>query len=103
MIVVDIVVAIVIVYRECCGNTRPTYLWPLGSTSAHQEVMKKHNALLPSTTKCFATQSGVPDLPYDAITFGYHDFYMDIKFSGEVDFQVRDVYVIIILFVKHVT
>lgn len=67
----------------------PQYVWPLGNTSMHHEVMRGHDAHLPDANQCFALQQGYPGIPYDAMVLtGSPTSYVDFHFSGEVNFRV---------------
>lgn len=72
------------------GGRAPSYLWPLGNTTVHHEVMHGHDAHLPDASQCFVFQTGYPGLPYDAITLGSPGAFVDFHFAGEVNFQVPD-------------
>ena len=72
------------------GVRAPSYLWPLGNTTVHHEVMHGHDAHLPDASQCFVFQTGYPGLPYDAITLGNPGAFVDFHFAGEVNFQVPD-------------
>lgn len=71
------------------GGRTPSYLWPLGNTTVHHEVMQGHDAHLPDSSQCFVFQAGYPGLPYDAITLGAPGAFVDFHFAGEVNFQVH--------------
>ena len=70
------------------GGRSPQYVWPLGNTTVHHEVMAAHDAHLPDSSQCFVFQQPYPGLPYDAITLGARGKFVDINLAGEVNFQV---------------
>ena len=74
------------------GSRPPNYVWPLGNTTVHHEVMKAHDAHLPDGTQCFLFEPGYTGLPYDAITLGQPGGFIDFHFAGEVPFQVTFYY-----------
>ncbi|XP_070178306.1 uncharacterized protein [Littorina saxatilis] len=69
------------------GGRIPNYLWPLGNTTVHHEVMQGHDGHLPEATQCFLFKQGYPGLPYNAITLGSPGAFVDFHFGGEVNFQ----------------
>ncbi|GFO27110.1 hypothetical protein PoB_005361500 [Plakobranchus ocellatus] len=59
----------------------PKYVWPLGNTTVHREVMSGRDAHLPANDQCFVFSDGYPDFPYRALTLtgedgSFVDFYM---------------------------
>ncbi|GFS21948.1 hypothetical protein ElyMa_005096000 [Elysia marginata] len=59
----------------------PKYVWPLGNTTVHREIMSGRDAHLPANDQCFVFSDGYPGFPYKALTLtgeggSFVDFYM---------------------------
>ncbi|XP_059161919.1 uncharacterized protein LOC131945003 [Physella acuta] len=73
--------------QQTASSRAPSYVWPLGNTTVHREVMVGRDAHLPANNQCFLFSQGYRGLPYRSLTLDGEDGdFVDFYLDGKLDF-----------------
>ncbi|BFZ12869.1 hypothetical protein BsWGS_15907 [Bradybaena similaris] len=84
---VNLCFALILLVAMVAADCSPKYVWPLGDSTVHKEVMEGRDGHLPASSQCFVFSDSYPGVPYKAITLsGKDNSYVDFYLNGKADF-----------------